>query len=121
VNGEEKEIRLTDPNSKDLTDGEKMDLVVFSSTPTSKTVYKLMDLEVAQARDDAMECDPADEAKQRALMTVAHAMHKFAKGLKSRIEFAMSEHVADVRKKAIELELQDQEKVNAIIEANFQR
>lgn len=124
MNGEEVCVK-TSPNTRfsynqntELTPEEMMDLTVFGSMPVAKTVYKLMENAIADARNEAMECDPAREAVQRSLMTVAHAMDKFYKKVRSKIEFAQTEHLTDVRQKALQEDLKDQAKVEEIIMAN---
>lgn len=126
MNGEEREIRQA-PNSRfsynqtrELTPEEMMDLTVFGAMPVSKTVYKVMEMAIADARDEAMECDPAREAVQRSLMTVAHAMDKFYKKVRGKIEFAQMEHLSDVKQKVLAEDMKDQEKIEEIILMNVQ-
>src|SRR5258705_13169544 len=106
MNGEEREIKVAPSSSRfsynqtrELTPEEMMDLTVFGAMPVAKTVYKVMEFVIADARDEAMECDPAREAVQRALMTVAHAMDKFYKKVRGKIEFAQMEHFSDAKQK----------------------
>jgi len=101
--------------NNELTDIEKMNLAVLHQDPRVKTLYKLMELEIVDARNEAMEADPAETAKQLSLMTVAHAMDKFYKHVRSRIEFSVAEHIADIKSKALQEELKDQEKLNDVI------
>jgi len=101
--------------NNELTDIEKMDLAVLHQDPRVKTLYKLMELEIVDARNEAMEADPAETAKQLSLMTVAHAMDKFYRRVRSKIEFGVAEHVADVKAKMLQEELKDQERLNEVI------
>jgi hypothetical protein len=105
----------TDNNSSELTDSEKMDLTAGDGTPYANAIKKLMKIEINKARDEAMECDPSDEKKQRSLMTVAHAMEKFYKNLLGAIVFQQTSHILDVRQKAQEAELQDRDKFEEVI------
>jgi len=116
MNGSEVESRLPQLGPPtELTDSEKMDLMAGDGTPYANAIKKLMKIEINKARDEAMECDPSDEKKQRALMTVAHAMEKFYKNLMSAIVFEKVSHLADVKHRIAEAELEDQEKLEAVI------
>lgn len=99
----------------ELNDSEKMDLMAGDGTPYANAIKKLMKIEISKARDEAMDCDPSEEKKQRALMTVAHAMEKFYKNLMGAIVFEKTVHLADVKQKLAEEELKDQEKLNDVI------
>ena len=126
MNGEEREIRNIPSASPqfaysknfDLTESEKMDLIVGRSTPFANALFKLMEAEIVQARNTAMECPPEKDATQRSLMTVAHAMDKFYKNLISRMDFNSQEHILSVRQKTQEMELQDQSRLEEIILKN---
>ena len=127
MNGEEALVRTSPTSNKfsynqsrELTPEEMMDLTVFGAMPVSKTVYKVMEFAIADARDEAMECDPAHEATQRSLMTVAHAMDKFYKKVRGKIEFAQMEHLSDVKQKVLAEDMKDQERVEEIIMMNVQ-
>ena len=127
MNGEEREIKVAPSSSRfsynqtrELTPEEMMDLTVFGAMPVAKTVYKVMEFAIADARDEAMECDPAREAVQRALMTVAHAMDKFYKKVRGKIEFAQMEHFSDAKQKVLAEDMKDQEKIEEIIMLNIQ-
>lgn len=109
------EANFSYSQTTELTDIEKMDLAVLHQDPRVRTLYKLMELQIIKARNDAMSADPAEEAKQRSLMTVAHAMDKFYKQLRGEIEFGVAEHIADVKTKALQEELKDQAKLEEII------
>jgi hypothetical protein len=124
VNGSEWETKQaqTNPNAtswddqpKELTDSEKMDLMVHDDGPYAKAVKKLMRYEIIKARDEAMECDPAEDKKQKSLMTIAHAMEKFYKNILGAIAMEKTKHLSDVRLKAQEEDLKDQEKLNEVI------
>src|SRR6266550_1024453 len=99
----------------ELTDSEKMDLMAGDGTPYANAIKKLMKIEISKARDEAMDCDPSEEKKQRALMTVAHAMEKFYKNLMGAIVFEKTVHLADVKHRLAEEELKDQEKLSEVI------
>ncbi len=107
--------RLPEIVATELTDSEKMDLMAGDGTPYANAIKKLMKIEINKARDEAMECDPSDEKRQRALMTVAHAMEKFYRNLTGAIVFEKTSHLADVKQKIAEAELQDQEKLAEVI------
>lgn len=127
MNGEEFVIKQPPTSSRlsynqniELTPEEMMDLTVFGAMPVARTVYKVMESAIVDARNEAMECDPAREAVQKSLMTIAHAMDKFYKKVRSKIEFAQTEHLTDVRQKALQEELKDQSKIEEIILLNVQ-
>ena len=105
----------------ELTPAESMDLMVFGTTPVANLLYRLMESCITDARNEAMECDPAEDKKQRSLMTEAHAMDKFYKKIRGKIEFARVEHLSDVHQKALAEELKDQEKLEEVILANIRR
>jgi hypothetical protein len=120
VNGSEVETRQsqTDPFSEpslELSESEKMDLMAGDDSPYAKAIKKLMRKEITEARQEAIECDPSDEKKQRALMTVAHAMDKFYKNVLGKIVFEKTSHFAEVKQKLAEEELKDQEKLSEVI------
>lgn len=102
----------------ELTDSEKMELTVLGSDPRCLTLFKLMEWEIEDAKDEAMEADPSKPAEQVALMTIAHAMNKFYKQVRSRMLVATHEHVADVKLKLAQKDLEDKSKIEAIILAN---
>lgn len=125
MNGEEVLVRpylaqpkLSYADAADLSESEKMDLIAGSSTPFAQALFKLMETEIVRARNEAMECPPEEVAKQRTLMTIAHAMDKFYKNLRSRMEYTTTEHILNVRQKVQEADLQDQAKMEEIILAN---
>lgn len=127
MNGEEAVIRQPQTNSRfsynqnvELTPEEMMDLTVFGAMPVARTLYKVMESAIVDARNEAMECDPSLEAKQKSLMTVAHAMDQFYKKVRGKIEFAQTEHLTDVRQKALTEELKDQGRIEEIIMLNVQ-
>jgi hypothetical protein len=116
MNGSEQETKLPyNPNSSELTDSEKMDLVAGDNTPYANAIKKLMRIEVAKAQAEAVECDPSDEKKQRSLLTIAHAMEKFRKNLLGSVTFEKSSHYADVQLKVAQQELEDQKKLEEVI------
>lgn len=126
MNGEECEVRLppaTSPKfsyttSIELSDSEKMDLVAGNQTPFANAIYKLMELEIIKARNKAMEADPANQRVQLSLMTIAHAIDKFYKDIRNSVEFAIGEHVLDVRQKVRAEELKDQQVFEEIVLRN---
>lgn len=116
MNGSEIETKVPQDNlQSELTDSEKMDLVAGDNTPYANAVKKLMRIEVTKAQQEAVECDPADEKKQRALMTVAHAMEKFRKNLLGAVTFEKATHYADVKLKVAQQELEDRAKMDEVI------
>ena len=122
MNGSEAFARpqQTDPRlmfspTSELTDTEKMDLMAGDQAPYARALDKLMKLEIVKARNAAMECDPTDEKRQVKLMTEAHAMNTFYNNLRGQVIFEKSNHLADVRLKAAQEELKDQEVLEAII------
>lgn len=121
MNGSEVETRgvqhnpLLQEEIGELTDSEKMDLMVGDDSPYAKAIKKLMRTEVANAREEALDCDPADEKKQKALLDIAHAMKKFYTNVQAQIYFEKTKHLADVKHKVAEEELKDKEKLDEII------
>lgn len=115
MNGSEVVTRQAFGENPELTPSEKMDIIAGDGTPYANAIKKLMKLEITRARDEAMDCDPADEKKQRTLMTIAHAMEKFYKNLTGSITFEKQSHLIDVKDKALQEELKDREKLEEII------
>ena|ERR1700719_4364582 len=115
MNGSEVVSKPPYDQSLELSDSEKMDLMAGDSTPYATAIKKLMKLEVLKARDEAMDCDPADKDRQHVLMTIAHAKSDFCKQLTSAILFEKTSHLADVKQKALEEELKDQKKMDEVI------
>lgn len=107
--------RLMFNTQSELTDSEKMDLMAGDQAPYARALDKLMKLVIVKARNAAMECDPTEEKRQTKLMTVAHAKNEFYEELRSQINFEKANHLADVRLKAAQEDLQDQETIEAII------
>lgn len=102
----------------EFSDAQKFDLAVLGSDARCKTLFTLMEWVIEDARDEAMEADPADRNNQIALMTVAHSFDKFYKKVRSWMNVAATEHLADVRLKIAQKDLLDQAKIEEIILAN---
>jgi hypothetical protein len=100
---------------KELSQAQKMDLIVLSTNPNFQTVYDLMENEVLAARDEAMAVDPTEDKKQVARMTEAHAMAKFYQKIRKQIEFAATEQLAKVQEKAAQEATQEQEFLEEIV------
>lgn len=107
--------RLMFSPATELTDSEKMDLTVGDQTPYARALDKLMKLEIVKARNAAMECDPSEEKKQAKLMTIAHAKNEFYEFLRGQVNFEKANHLADVKLRASQEDLEDREKIEAII------
>lgn len=99
----------------ELNASEKMDLTVFGATPTAKLLFKLMEIIVVRARNDAMRCPPDNRDKRISLLDIATAKDDFYKELRGEIEIATQEHILDIRIKAQQEELKDQAKLEEII------
>lgn len=99
----------------ELTDQEKMDLVAGDGTPFANAIYKLMESIVLSAQNLAIDCDPTDEKKQRALMTVAHSKKSFYEDIRELIRFEKSSHIMDIKQRAAALELEESGKLEEII------
>lgn len=100
----------------ELTTGEQMDIIVWSSSPTFLTVCKLLENIVLNARDEAMAVDPALRDVQYARMTEAHgiaaAYHKF----RNEVDTASATELAKLKEKANRELAKDQDFVaNALI------
>ncbi len=99
----------------ELTTTEKMDLIVWSSSPSFEVVCKLLENKVLNGRDEAMAVDPAEEIVQRARMTEAHAMAKFYQWFRDEIRMASADELAKMKEKANRALLRDQEVIENII------
>ena len=120
MNGSEVETRkVIDTYAYDqvpeLTDQEKMDLAVFASSPIFKIICKKLEGVVIKSRNRAMEANPANPSEQAAALTVAHAQKKMYEEFRGDIVFTLSEHVADVRLKVQQKDLEDQKKLEDVI------
>jgi hypothetical protein len=124
VNGSEVETRkpvvtkFSYNQESAITPQEKMDLMVFSSTPMFATFCKMIENIIIRSRNHAMEVDPANDKAQTAALTIARAQKDLYEELRGDIEFSMGEHMADVRARAAQEDLKDQKKVEEIIFAN---
>lgn len=99
----------------DLTDQEKMDLVVAATMPLFKTICKKLEGVVIRSRNRAMKTSPANAAEQVAALTIAHAQQAMYEEFRGDIEFSMSEHIADVRLKVQQQDLEDQKNLEDVI------
>lgn len=99
----------------DLSLSEKQDLALFSGTPAYAAILKLMELQLIEARDAAILTDPAEPAKQIAAINIAHAMAKCFLGLKQRMEYLVAEVHGEIKKKQVQLDMEDHEKLEEII------
>ena len=100
---------------KELSQAQKMDLIVLSTNPNFQTVYDLMENEVLAARDEAMAVDPTEEKKQVVRMTEAHAMAKFYQKIRKQIEFAATEQLENIKAKAAQEATQEQDFLESVV------
>lgn len=84
-------------------------------TPYAKAIKKLMRIEVSQAREEALDCDPSNEHRQKALLDIAHAMKKFYNNIQGKVLFEKTKHLADVKQKVAEAELEEAGKLEEIV------
>jgi hypothetical protein len=124
MNGSEVEIKRP-PQPKfsynqesEITDAEKMDMVVFATMPMFKTFCRMLENIIIRSRNHAMDVDPSDKDRQAAALTIAHAQKALYEELRGDIEFKMTEHVADVRLRVQQQDLEDQTKLEEIIFAH---
>lgn len=99
----------------ELTQAEKMDLIVLASNPNFQTIYKLMENECIAAREDAISVDPKDKEGQIAALTIAHAMHKFYVKIRKEIQFAGQEQLDLIKTKAALAAAQEQDFLESIV------
>ncbi len=100
----------------ELTQGEKTDLLMFAQTEVAKTVFKVMEMEIIDARDEAMACDPSEVVKQKALMDTAHAMAKFYTRIRNKMSGVVDEFKQLAAEAEVEEAMDDQEFIqNAIL------
>jgi multidrug efflux pump subunit AcrB len=124
MNGSEVEIKrppipkFSYNQESEITDAEKMDMMVFATTPIFKTFCKMFENIIIRSRNRAMEADPTNERAQAAALTVAHAQKAMYEEFRGDLEFKMMEHVADVRLRVQQEDLNDHKKLEAIIFAN---
>lgn len=74
-----------------------------------------METEIIRARDEAMEADPATPALQSSLMTEARAMHRFYGRIRGMVELAVKENHDDIKLKALQEDMKDQDTLEAIM------
>lgn len=94
---------------RELTNAQKMDLIVLSSNPAFEAVYILMENEVLDARDEAMAVDPVEEKKQVVRMTEAYAIAKYYGKIRKQIELAATDQLEAIRAKATQEAAQEQQ------------
>jgi hypothetical protein len=92
---------------QELTNSEKMDIMILSGNPAILTLWKFMEMEIIQARDEAMNSDPSKPNEQVAKLTIAHAMEKFYKRVREDISYLTQEHLAETRRLEWERRLQE--------------
>lgn len=101
-----------------MTETAEQELIVWSSSPTYKTTCDLLESIVLDSRDEAMAVDPAEEAKQKARVTEAHAMAKMYKVFRDRIDGLTEDRKARMKTKANRQLIQDDAFIESIILAN---
>lgn len=100
---------------RELTQAQKVDLIVLSSNPNFESVYILMENEVLDARDEAMAVDPVNEKLQAVRMSQAHTIAKFYAKIRKEIEFAATEQLDTIKTKAVQEATQEQEFLDSIV------
>lgn len=98
-----------------LTDAQKMDLIVWASSPVYSVIVDMLESEILDARDEAMATDPAEKEQQSARMTEAHGMAKLYQRFVKKVESCSQEQFAKVQEKANRAILKDQSIVDEII------
>lgn len=97
----------------DLSESDKQDIVFAANH--YQPLYKLMELLIVKARDEAMLVDPSKEAEQRAAMTVAHAMSKFYLAIRAEVQFFVEGEHEKFKQKAAQEAIQEQETIENIV------
>lgn len=76
----------------ELSPQDQILLITTAESAGAKILFRIMEQEIIDARDEAMAVNPAKEAEQRAAMTVAHAMAKFYRKVRTRIQQEFQKH-----------------------------
>jgi len=98
-----------------LTPREKIDLITFRSTTAVETWYKLLDIIIQNARDEAMEIAPHETKRRLAAMDVAYAMDKGFRDLRNIVDAITQQHIADTKAIAAKELMMDKERIADII------
>lgn len=107
-------VRIVD----ELSQGEKVDLMMFAQSEIAKTLFKLMEMKIISARDNAMACDPSKVAEQKALMDIAHAKASFYTEIRMEINGIVADAIAKQQEAEAEEATHDKEFLEAVILAN---
>lgn len=100
---------------KTLSDAKKRDLIVLCANPNINVLWELMENIVIDSRDAAMAIDPADEKRQRAGMTIAHAQAKMYTKVRETIQYITEEHLNETRRLEYEKAMGTQEEIERIV------
>lgn len=92
---------------QELTNSEKMDIMILSGNPAIMSLWKFMEMQIIAARDEAMNTDPSKREEQISKLTIAHAMEKFYRRTREDISYLTQEHLAETRKLEWERRLQE--------------
>ena len=125
MNGQEVEVnkdiamRTIQPmsysNALKLSPQDKINCVSMRNSPFLQTLWKLAEIIVVEARDEAMCVDPAHKEEQAARTTEAYVMNKLYWKLRIAVENGVSEHLSDLDAIASREALEDQAKIEEII------
>lgn len=99
----------------ELTDAQKMDLIVLSANPTFEVVYLLWENLILDARDEAMAVDPSEPAKQASRMTEAHALAKAYKRFRDNVTNSLAEQHGKIKLKVAETLAKEQDFIDQIV------
>lgn len=99
----------------DITNANKMDLIVLSATPAIDALWNLMEMIIIGARDEAMEANPANPAEQLSKMTTAHGMEKFYRRIRNSLKFITQEHLNEAQQLEYNKQMQTPEEIEKII------
>lgn len=100
---------------KELSNPEKLDLIVYCTNPQIEILWKLMEMEIIQFRDDAMAVDPAKKDEQSARMTEAHAVAKFYERVRNSIQYITQEHLNQAKQLEYEQQMQSPEEILKVL------
>lgn len=103
----------------ELTNQEQMDLIILSANPQLNTLWKFMEMEIVNARDEAMDVDPSEPVKQQSKMTIAHAMGRFYTHIRQRIAYVTREHLNEAQRLDYERKMGSPEEIEKILIDNF--
>ena len=98
-----------------LDAAEKAELLQFSYTTTANIIFKVLEIMVIEARDEAAAVDPANEAEVRAKQGVAYTMGLLYAKFKEKVQGPALEHYGETKRILNARLAQEQEFIEDII------